>query len=192
MASPLQYLPSKPIGTAKETVMNIKAIIASLVLGSSSIAMASPSVTVSANAQASYGTVVRDHRAPAAPPIITPVTQPARWQWKPPVYRQVTLASNLHLAAGRASVSVGAQAGRFNTLQITAATGRTLIKQVYVQFENGQWQAVKNLDRTLGANQTLTVDLDGNRRAIRQVVVMGNELGFGWRRLGGAITLTAA
>ena len=60
--------------------MNIKAIIASLVLGSSSIAMASPSVTVSATAQGSYGTqVVRDHRfddswnQPIAQPIAAPV-----------------------------------------------------------------------------------------------------------------------
>src|SRR5262249_23233701 len=46
-----------------KTVMNIKAIIASLVLGSSSVAMAAPSVTVSATAQGSYGTtIVRDHR----------------------------------------------------------------------------------------------------------------------------------
>ena len=172
--------------------MNIKAIIASLVLGSSSIAMASPSVTLSANAQGSYGTVVRDHRAPAPAPVFTPVAQPARWQWRQPIYRPVTLASNLRLSAGRAAISVGAQAGRFNTLQISAATGRTFIKQVYVQFENGQWQAVRNLDRALIGDQTLTVDLDGNRRAIRQVVVMGNELGFGWRRHTGAITLTAA
>ena len=171
--------------------MNIKAIIASLVLGSSSIAMASPSVTLSANAQGSYGTVVRDHRAPApaAPPIFTPVTQPVK---SPPFLRKVTLASNLRLSGGRASISVGSQAGRFNTLLISAATGRALIKQVYVQFDNGQWQAVKNLDRTLAANQSLTIDLDGNRRAIRQVIVMGDELGFGWRRLGGAITVTAA
>jgi hypothetical protein len=43
--------------------MFIKAIIASLVLGSSSIAMASPSVTFSATVQGAHGTtVVRDHR----------------------------------------------------------------------------------------------------------------------------------
>src|SRR5436190_22520019 len=88
----------------KEKVMNIKAIIASLVLGSSSIAMASPSVTFSANAQAPYGTtVVRDHRADdwnrPAPIVVQPVAPAAsnihfRNGWHrdpmPPVYRPVT------------------------------------------------------------------------------------------------------
>ena len=57
----------------KESVMNIKAILASLVLASSSAAMAAPSVIVSATARGSIGTpshsttVVRDRRdAPSA------------------------------------------------------------------------------------------------------------------------------
>ena len=172
--------------------MNIKAIIASLVLGSSSIAMASPSVTVSATAQAPYGTVVRDHREPVAPPAAAPLTFQAGWHRSPPIYRSVTLASNMKLAAGRASVAVGAQAGRFDTLKLTAATGRTLIKQVYVQFDNGRWQAMKNLDQTLGGNQTLTLDLDGNRRAIRRVIVLGDALGFNRRWASSSINITAA
>ena len=189
-----------------EKVMNIKAIIASLVLGSSSIAMASPSVTFSANAQASYGTtVVRDHRAddyrPA--PIVVQPAQPApsniyyRNGWHrepmPPVYRPVTLASDMHFAPdGRTSITVGGQAGRFNTLQISACAGPTFIKQVYVQFDNGQEQVVRNLNRTLSGNQSLTLDLDGNHRAIRRIVVYGGSNGWGWRRASGTFTVTAA
>lgn len=175
--------------------MTIKAILASLVLGSSSIALASPSVTLSAGAEASYGAVVRDHRAPVAEPVASPVPYPgeAGWhgQWKPPVYRPVTLASGVRLA-GRATIPVGAQAGRFDTLQISAATGRTSIKQVYIQFDNGQSQLVRGLDRTLAGNRSLTIDLDGNHRAIRRIVVFGSPLGHGGRRLDGSITVTAA
>ena len=184
--------------------MSIKAIIASLVLGSSSIAMASPSVTFSANAQASYGTpVVRDHRAddwnrPVAQPIAQPAPSPIYYRsgWHrepmPPVYRPVTLASDMHFAGdGRTSITVGAQAGRFDTLQISACAGPTFISQVYVQFENGQEQVVRNLNRTLGSNQSLSLDLDGNHRAIRRIVVYGPQ-SRGWRRAGGTFTVTAA
>ena len=53
--------------------MSIKAIIASLVLASSSAAMAAPGVTISATARGSFGTpshvtVIRDRRSPVAQP----------------------------------------------------------------------------------------------------------------------------
>ena len=178
--------------------MNIKAIIASLVLGSSSIAMASPSVTVSATAGASTQ-VVRDHRfddsyrAPA--PIVQPIAAPAYSGWRrpAPVYRPVTLASGMSFAAdGRTSVTVGAQAGRFNTLQISGAAGKTLINAVYVQFDHGQEQVVRNLNRVLVGNQSFMLDLDGNFRAIRRVIVYGNGLTTGWYRSAGTFNVTAA
>ena len=182
--------------------MNLKAIIASLVLGSSSIAMASPSVTFSATAQGAYGTtVVRDHRFDDdRTPIAQPVAQPAYYRdgWHreplPPVYRPVLLASAMHFAPdGRTSITVGNQAGRFNTLQISANSGRTFIKQVYIQFENGQEQVVRALNRTLLGNQSLTLDLDGNYRAIRRIVVYGRaNSGWGWQRAGGTFSVTAA
>ena len=179
--------------------MNIKAIIASLVLASSSAAMAAPSVTVSATARGSYETpVVRDHRVDAdrdARIEVQPAPRPIYRNWNgghtlPPVYRPVTLASGLHFANnGRTFISVGSQAGQFGTLQISAAGGRTLIKQVYVQFANGQEQVIRNLDRTLSGNESLTLDLDGGRRNISRIVVYGNA---GWRRSAGAFTVTAS
>ena len=180
--------------------MNLKAIIASLVLGSSSIAMASPSVTISATAQGTYGTpVVRDHRfdAPVAQPVAQPIYYRNGWHREPlpPVYRPVQLASGMHFAYdGRTSITVGAQTGRFNTLQISADSGRTFIKQVYIQFENGQEQVVRELNRTLLGNQSLTLDLDGNNRAIRRIVVYGSAMnnGWGWRRASGTFSVTAA
>ena len=197
--------------------MNIKAIIASLVLGSSSVAMAAPGVTFSASAQASYGATAdceqhgnQGDTTVKSPPIYqgdTTVKSPPIYQgdttvksppimrpgWKlPPVYRPVTLASDVSFARdGRTFITVGSQAGRFETLTINAAGGRTFIKQVYVQFDNGQEQVVRNLDRTLAGNANLTLDLDGNRRAIRRIVVYGNDIA-GRHQSAGTFTVTAS
>jgi hypothetical protein len=202
--------------------MNIKAIIASLVLGSSSVAMADPGVTFSASAHGEYDAPIltRDHRrdvfrdddhrdhdhgdAPCdhpSSPVYEPPQRRIGWSgggWdpgrrQPPYYRPVTLASGLHFAGdGRTFITVGRDAGRFTTLQIHAAGGRTFIKQVYIQFENGQEQVVRNLDRTLTGYEGLRLDLDGDRRAIRRIVVYGSEINRGWRRSPGAFTVTAA
>jgi hypothetical protein len=180
--------------------MNTKLLIASLVLGSSSVAMASPSVTFSAKTPTTYSTttpygttVVRDHRDvfPCETPVVAkPAILPAyydghvwRGERKPAVYRPVVLASDMHFAGdGRTFITVGDQMGRFQTLQIKAARGRTFIKQVYVQFDNGQEQVIRNLDRTLSGHESLRLDLDGNHRAIRRIVVYGNDLDRGWNR----------
>lgn len=184
--------------------MNTKAIITSLVLGSSSVAMAAPSVTVSAAARGSYGTpIVRDHRSDDhynTPVVIQPTYEREGWHagWNgggplPPVYPRVTLGSGMRFAGdGRTFITVGSQAGRFEALTINAAGGRTFIKQVYVQFDNGQEQVVRNLDRMLTGNEGLTLDLDGNRRAIRRIVVYGNDRHSGRGRSAGSFTVTGA
>jgi len=193
--------------------MNIKAIIASLILGSSSVALAAPSITVSATARGSYeAPVVRDHRIdddratpvatrptyqPTYHPIDDQAGRPVGWNGGgrklPPVYRPVTLASGVHFApTGRTSISVGSQAGSFGTLQISAAAGRTFIKQVYVQFANGQTQVIRNLDRTPAGNESMTLDLDGGRRNISRIVVYGSAGNASWRRTPGAFTVTAS
>ena len=84
------------------------------------------------------------------------------------------------------------QAGRFQKLDIRSASGRTFIKQVYVQFDNGQEQVLRNLDRTLVGNDCLTLDLDGGRRSIRRIVVYGNELNNGFRYQRGTFNVTAS
>ena len=191
--------------------MNIKLILASLVLGSSSIALAAPAAPGVTVTTESYGSpIVRDHRdateytrAPVAQPVAQPVPSGIyRIGWHPgweggqplpPVYRPVTLASGLHLAANsQTTINVGAQLGRFGTLQINATGGRTVVRKVYVQFANGQEQIVRNLDRTLTGNESLTLDLDGGRRAIKRVIVYGAFGSQGWRRTGGTFSVTAS
>lgn len=183
--------------------MNLKTILVSLVLGSSSIALAAPAAP--APAPTSAAVVVRDHAAGTEYTVINAQgTVPAKpsgiyvrddqsWHGvpKPPVFRPpVTLASGLRLSSGRASIAVGSQAGKFDTLQLTASAGKTFIKQVTVQFNNGQNQVI-GLGKTLDGKDTLTIDLAGNHREIRKIVVTGNELSTGRRRPYGAFSITA-
>lgn len=106
--------------------------------------------------------------------------QPARWghdRWR----RPVMLASDLRLAGeGRRFIAVGPQAGRFARLELEAQHGRTFIKQVYVQFNDGQEQVVRDIDRTVSRRHGLVLDLDGGRRGIRRIVVYGQAERSGW------------
>jgi hypothetical protein len=200
--------------------MNTKLILASLVLGSSSIALAAPAapgITVSTE---SYGAAdIRDHRGDATPyfrgdaagydraPIAQPVAQPApsgiyRISWHPggdggrplpPVYAPVTLASGLHLAANSmTTINVGAQLGRFDKIEIKPTSGQTMVRQVYVQFADDQVQILRNVDRALAGGDCLTIDLDGNHRAIKRVIVYGAFGNPGGRRTSGTFALTAS
>jgi len=193
--------------------MNIKAIIASLVLGSSSVALAAPAVTVSTTAQLHVGGsikvtqgerhVVRDERHTVySPPIYRPIHdrpvysppiyRPGTWA-RPPIFRAVTLADGMAFSGqGRRFITVGAQAGTFDKLEIKGTEGRTYIQEVYVQFDNGQEQVVRNLDRTLTASDCLTLDLDGNRQAIRRIVVYGQDLDNGFRHEANAFDVIAS
>jgi hypothetical protein len=182
--------------------MNLKTILVSLVLGSSSIALAAPaapaptsaSFAVRDHAAGTEYTAANDHDSPAAKPNAIYYKDGQSWRGmpKPPVFRPpVTLASSMRLTSGRASIAVGGQAGKFDTLQLTASAGKTFIKQVTVQFNNGQNQVI-GLGKMLDGNDRLTIDLAGNHREIRRIVVTGNELSTGRRRPYGAFNITAS
>lgn len=122
--------------------MNLKALITSLVLGSSSVALASP-VSFGASAQVTAsvgfgqaGPVVRDHRpAPIPPPvrpiyqpIVQPAPMPVRPVFQPPANDDCT---NVRVGT-TASEYIGPVAGRFGGwLNLTQPTriemGRELI-----------------------------------------------------------------
>lgn len=163
--------------------MSIKSIITSAVLiGTSSAAFASPAP-------------IQDNCDPVT------VTSPAAWQpgQRDPGYRpeyarrQVVLGGGRHRFTedGRKLISVGSQLGRFRALEINAAAGGVFIKQVYVQFENGQEQVIRDVNATLRGTEGIKLDLDGGARAIRRVVVYGNDLRRGWNRRNSTFTVTA-
>ena len=154
--------------------MKINALITMLVLGSSSAAMAKP-VTVSAHAEWTFGTrpapvVVRDHR------------RPVRWNSGGGYYNNhyyqapqaVMIGNGLHFGSdGRTFIPVGAAQGRFNTLRIDGNGGASYIQQVAIEFEYGQVQVIRDLNRVLDGSRPLMIDLDGNARTIVRVVVYG-------------------
>ncbi len=188
--------------------MNTKLIIASLVVCSSSVVMADPGVTFSADARGAAGGGPQfddqrfgdgdvdarsiDERFDRSEVPGTGIPSAYRregwhgagWDGEgmlPPVYRPVTLAVGASFAnQGRKFITVGSRAGQFGTIQIRAEGGRTFIKQVYVQFEDGQEQVIRDLDRTLTGHQGITLDLDGGRRSIRRIVVYGRDLNGSW------------
>ena len=199
--------------------MNIKAIIASLVLGSSSIAMAAPGVRdhraidddcetpVAAQpvysqpvyGQPAYGQPVYNQPVYNQPVYGQPVyNQPVYSQPAQPIYqpgwrpRAVTLASGLGFGNfDRTAITVGRQAGQFDALQITGTGGRSLIKLINIVFADGTHQTVRNVNQTLVGNQSMTIDLAGDHRAIRDITIYGGDIGNGWRRGGSSFRVTA-
>src|ERR1051325_411440 len=133
------------------------------------------------------------YRAPIAQPVARPIYWRTGWhgQPMPAVYRPVTLAAGLRLPANsQTEIKVGGQQGAFTTLKLEATGGRSFIRQVYIMFENGQEQILRNVNRTLTGNDCFTIDLDGGRRQINRVIVYGALGQPGWRRAPGTFNLT--
>jgi len=153
--------------------MNIKALITTLVLGSSSLALAAPAYPA-----------VRDHRLPA--PIVTepaPLPAPvvnaqfhAGAIWHKPIARPVLLANDTRVN-GRANINV-AQTRTYTKLTLESQRGRTDIERVLIVFGNGQRQLVDlrgKQNGKLSGNQSLTIDLEGGARYIKSVMVVGSS-----------------
>lgn len=185
--------------------MQTKLFIASLLLGTSTLAAAAPGDYAGApvddcehdgGAPAGYSDYQPGYPGqvsyPAQPgtyqsqyPQQYQAQYPAQYPARYPAYdqprwggerfrRPVMLASDLQFdGRGRRFISVGPQAGRFARLELKAQQGRTFIKQVYVQFDDGQEQVVRDIDRVVSRRNGLTLDLDGGRRGIRRIVVYG-------------------
>lgn len=157
--------------------MNIKALITTLVLGSSSLAFADHYEGSYAPAPAT-APAVRDHRM--LPP--TPAPAPVQAQgygyergWHKPVALQPVLLADNTRVAGRALIQVPAYDRAFTKLELKSNSGRTSIDRVLIVFGNGQRQSVR-LDSTLsGKNGTLTIDLNGGARQIKSVMLIGNS-----------------
>jgi hypothetical protein len=135
-------------------------LVTSLVLGASSVALATPSAT-SAYAPSD----IRDHR------------NPGYGRWTPRPIAWSTLSSHSSLSArGRAVIDVSSRQ-RFTKLQLDA-NGSMFVDKVMIVFGNGQTQTV-NLDaRLMSRSAPLTIDLAGNQRAIDKVVVVGRGRGY--------------
>jgi len=139
-------------------MLNLKTALITLVLGSSSVALASPSVSFTADAQASFGfgPEVRDHRAPA-------YGMPARMSW-------IQLSAPTSLRNGRAVIRP--QLARISQLRLQASLGMTYVQNVELRFRDGSYQ-------TLPVNRWLTlaspIDLSlRSRGMIDSITVIGS------------------
>jgi hypothetical protein len=155
--------------------MSLKAIIATLVLGSSSVALAAPTV--------------RDHRTPVqtrfAVRSIAPAPAPGALAHfglgahrpRPQRLTWVSLASNMAVS-GRIVIDVSPAQRAFTKLELRAeGKGKTSIDKVLIVYGNGRTQTVE-LDAKLTKRQpTLAIDLAGDSRTIDKIVLVGRSNG---------------
>ena len=141
-------------------MLKIKAALVSLVLGSSSVALASPGVTFTANADASFsfGPEIRDHRAP------TSYGMPAQTSW-------IQLSGPASLRNGRAVFRP--ELARISQLRLQASRGMTYVQRVELRFRDGTYQ-------TLPVNRWMTVassiDLSVRRRGrLDSITIVGSS-----------------
>jgi hypothetical protein len=176
--------------------MSLKAIITTIVLGTSSIAAADTTFYAQGSLQGSVN--VRDHRAPApvyqapvyqapAPVYQAPVYQaPApvyqaprpMYPFRKPVYTRpalqpITLASSLRVQ-GRDVISVADSLRAFTKLELRATNGHTNLDKVLITFGNGQTQTI-DCNRKLNGSESFSIDLAGNQRNIKKIVVVGKS-----------------
>ena len=140
-----------------------KALITALVLGSSSAAMAAPSVSFSA--EASWGTVsptVRDHRdqrtVTTYPAFEAPTSRFARGTW-------ISLAEPMNSRRGQSVIDIDSRA-KLNQIRLQSASGASYIGTVTIRFVGGasqvitlnQWLDARNPMAQFNLNRTTQVD----------------------------------
>ena len=182
--------------------MNLKSIIASLVLaGSSSAAMASP-VTFSGSIQA--GVTIRDHRTndwvrdhrtvtttnydvdtayyTQPEPVDTcnniaidgGVSYYRGWMGSmPPAgHASITLTAPTKIANGRETFTIGREHGGFQEFTLNASSGYTFVQGVQLVLGKGDVQYVP-INAWIGPrNPSITFDVDGRRGRIVQTMTV--------------------
>jgi hypothetical protein len=142
----------------------IKAALVTLILGTSSAAMAAPAVSFTAQANLAFGTQVgpnvRDHR-----------TQPAYPMPVNPGYAWIALGSQMSLSSGKTTVKPSL--GSISQLRLEASAGSSYVKKVQVKFRDGSVQNVK-LNQWLTTRAPLDLSLTANRSGVDTIVITGS------------------
>ena len=155
--------------------MNLKALITTFVLGSSSVAMAHP-----VSAPVYQPTAQPIYRRPM-PPQYAPGYQPTVYQ--PTVYEPyhhhraswTTLGAVNQIADGAMAFRVGRFGEQFSTLKLQSDAGKSLIQRVMIRFADGRTQVVEVNQYLNASNPTITIDLDGRARQVAKVTVIGRN-----------------
>ena len=153
--------------------MKIAALIATLLIGSSTLALAQPGIEPGLGYGRGHGPVVTT-KADNCPPAPTPapvVYQPIRYQPARPNWTALTQPERM--VAGQI-VHVGKAKGQLNTLELKAVAGQSFVKTISIGFAGGGSQVVQ-LNRILDLrNPTITIDLAGTNRVIKNIEVYGS------------------
>jgi hypothetical protein len=159
--------------------MNIKTLALALVVGTSSIAAAAPTVRDHrGNAPASVSVNAGFHGELAVRPNVYPMIRPQPMPPRPLPISWVTLANDTQLD-GRTLIKVAPSTRAFTKLQLRADDGRAQIDRVMITFGNGRTQVVK-LDKKLSKrDSSISIDLRGESRNIERIVVVGRTHGRG-------------
>jgi hypothetical protein len=151
-------------------MLKIKAALISLVLGSSSVALASPGVTFTANADASFsfgGPVQRDHRVPSS------YGMPVRTSW-------VALSAPMTLRNG--SAVVRPELARISSLRLQASRGMTYVYRVELRFRSGGTQTLQ-VNKWLTTASAIDLEIRNYRRNIDSIAVIGSASRFASHQL---------
>jgi hypothetical protein len=125
--------------------MKLSALVATFVLGLSSVAVAAPSV--------------RDHR------------QPVPVAFRPAPVQRWTLLDASNAREGRNVIRVKSKQ-RFSKLKLDATRGALVVDKVIVTFANGRTHTI-DLDMRIGAGSgARIIDLPGASREIDRIVVV--------------------
>lgn len=144
--------------------MKMKLLVTGLVLGLSSMAFAAPSELPRERPRDDFYT----HHHPMQ-------------EW--------TTLSSGRLLSGKQQIRVRSS-DAFTKLKLEAAgRGSMVVDKIVITFGNGQKQVV-DLDKRLTPRDPVLIDLDGNARRIRKIVVYGGNRNGRWSR-GGTFNLLA-
>jgi hypothetical protein len=143
----------------------LKAALVTLLLGTSSAAIAAPSVSFSADAQITWASFmptlpsVRDHRTSSEPAWSMPSN---RTTW-------ISLATSLGLSDGRDVVNLS-RGTDINALRLTATRGNTYVQKLTVRFADGS-RKVMTVNRWLTRTP---IELALDRCDVSSITVTGS------------------
>ncbi|MBL9017812.1 MAG: hypothetical protein JNL83_26735 [Myxococcales bacterium] len=86
----------------------------------------------------------------------------------------VALSGATRLADGRDVIVVGGQHGRFTQLRFQTTQGATQIDRVFIRFSDGRWQTADLGAQIRPGNPMVELPLDGDRKAIDRIIVLGD------------------
>lgn len=143
----------------------IKALLVTLMLGSSSAAMADSAVSFTAQANLAFGMQaapsVRDHRVQPAYPM--PVNQGTSW---------ISLGTSMSLSSG--TTSVRPSLASITQLRLQASTGSSYVRKVQIRFRDGSVQNVAFNQWLTARDPMLNLSLRANRSGVDSITILGS------------------